>query len=67
MNFEEASKKLDQIILELESGKLSFDETIIKLEEGNKLLKLCEEYFNKTKGVISVIKNDIEKILTETE
>lgn len=41
-SFEEAMKKLEQIVNALESGQTSLDESLSLYEEGLKLVKLCE-------------------------
>jgi len=41
IKFEDALKRLEEIIEELENGGLSLDDTIKKFEEGMKLCKLC--------------------------
>ena len=41
MKFEEALKKLEKIVDDLESGNLSLDDALDKYEEGIKLSKMC--------------------------
>ncbi len=41
-SFEEAMKKLEQIVNALESGQTSLDESLSLYEEGLKLVKSCE-------------------------
>jgi exodeoxyribonuclease VII small subunit len=41
MKFEEALKKLEKIVEELESGKLTLDDSLKKYEEGVKLSRFC--------------------------
>ena len=41
-NFEDAMNRLDEIVRELESGKVSLDKSIALFEEGIKLSKQCE-------------------------
>jgi exodeoxyribonuclease VII small subunit len=43
MKFEEALKKLEKIVEELESGSLSLDESLDKYEEGIRLSKACSK------------------------
>ena len=40
-NFEEAMKKLEEMVTELENGNLNLDESVSKFEEGMKLAKQC--------------------------
>ncbi|OIO39186.1 MAG: exodeoxyribonuclease VII small subunit [Candidatus Omnitrophica bacterium CG1_02_49_10] len=41
IDFEDALKRLEKIVSELESGKLSLDESLKKYEDGKKLSELC--------------------------
>lgn len=43
IKFEEAIKKLEKIVEDLESGDLSLDDAIKKYEEGMKLSSLCSK------------------------
>ena len=63
LNFENASKKLDEIIKELESGNLSLDESVKKFEEAQNLISICEKQFLHEKGKLMVIHGNLEKIL----
>ena len=40
-NFEQSLKKLEQLVNEMESGKLSLDEMMRRFEEGRRLVTLC--------------------------
>jgi exodeoxyribonuclease VII small subunit len=39
--FEEALRRLEQLVQELESGALPLEESIARFEEGQELLRLC--------------------------
>ncbi len=39
--FEEALRRLEEIVARLESGQLTLDEMIAAFEEGSKLVRLC--------------------------
>jgi exodeoxyribonuclease VII small subunit len=41
MKFEEALKRLEKIVEDLESGKLTLDDSLKKYEEGVKLSRFC--------------------------
>lgn len=54
-NYEEAIKKLEKIVQELEKGKLSLDESLKKYEEGIKLASGCSKKLNEAKKKIEVL------------
>ncbi|MEM1514287.1 MAG: exodeoxyribonuclease VII small subunit [Candidatus Thermoplasmatota archaeon] len=60
IGFEEALKKLDEIIEELEKGELTLEETISKFEEGIKLCKLCKEKIQKAEMKIEKLLENIK-------
>lgn len=43
IKFEDAFKKLEKIVEELESGKLSLDDSLKRYEEGVKLSRSCHK------------------------
>jgi exodeoxyribonuclease VII small subunit len=53
--FEAAIKKLEAIVEELESGKLSLDATLKQYEEGVKLAALCTSILNKAEQKIEIL------------
>ena len=48
MTFEAALKRLEEVVADLESGRLSLEESLQRFEEGMRLSKLCQQ---KLKGV----------------
>lgn len=58
INFEDSMKKLEQIATDLETGKLSLDESLKKFEEGMSLSKQCNDILNNAEKRISVLIND---------
>lgn len=52
MMFEELLKELDEIVKELESGKLTLDESIKKYQRGLELSKLCKDKLMSAKEVV---------------
>jgi len=58
MSFEAALKRLEEVVGELESGKLSLEDSLQRFEEGMRLSKLCQQ---KLKGV----ELKIEKLVQE--
>ena len=58
--FEEAMKKLEQIVQELESGDLPLEKAISKFEEGIRLSKFCSKKLDETEKRITVLLQDQE-------
>ena len=58
-DFEKAMERLEQIIDDLESGKLSLDESIKVFEEGVDLSKKCHKKLTETETKVKqLIKNE---------
>jgi exodeoxyribonuclease VII small subunit len=55
VTYEDAIKRLDEIVLNLSDGNLTLDTTINLYSEGVKLIKFCEEQLNKTKLEIEIL------------
>ncbi|MBU0985989.1 MAG: exodeoxyribonuclease VII small subunit [Proteobacteria bacterium] len=56
--FEQAMKKLEQIVLDLESGELPLEKAVNKFEEGVQLSKFCFEKLDQTEKKITVLLQD---------
>ena len=67
MTFEQSAKRLAEIVEKLESGEVSLEEGTKLFEEGVSLVKTCYESIDKTKGKITSAKEDLEKIINESE
>ncbi len=72
IKFEEALKKLEKIVEDLEKGDLSLDEALKKYQEGLELSRLCSLRLENAKKKIDVLvknkKGELElKPFTETE
>lgn len=48
LSFEAALKRLEELVAELEGGRLSLEDSLSRFEEGMRLSKLCQQ---KLKGV----------------
>jgi len=55
MKFEDALKKLEKIVDDLEAGDLSLDEALEKYEEGIKLSKLCAKKLELAKKKVEIL------------
>ncbi|OGX39934.1 MAG: exodeoxyribonuclease VII small subunit [Omnitrophica WOR_2 bacterium RIFCSPLOWO2_01_FULL_41_12] len=72
MKFEDALKKLEKIVEDLEKGDLSLDEALKKYQEGIELSRLCSFRLGNAKKKIDLLvknkKGDFElKPLDETK
>lgn len=65
LNFEDSMKKLEEIAIELENGKLTLEESVSKFEEGMQLSKKCSEILDKAEKKISIIINNDGEIKEE--
>ena len=62
VKFEDALKKLENIVGELEKGDLSLDESLAKYEEGIKLSRACSKKLEMAKRKVELlIKSDSGK------
>ena len=55
MNFEEAMKKIEKIVTELESGNFNLDESVLKFEEGIKIAKQCNNMLENAEKKITIL------------
>ncbi|MCD5390958.1 exodeoxyribonuclease VII small subunit [candidate division NPL-UPA2 bacterium] len=55
VKFEEALKKLENIVEGLEGGNLSLDEAVKKYEEGMKLAKICTKKLEEAERKVEVL------------
>ena len=65
MNFEDANKKLQEIVRKLENGNVSLDEATKLYEEGVILAKDCYKQLENAKGKIVNLKEELEKYTEE--
>lgn len=55
IKFEDALKKLEKLVLELEEGNLSLDDSLKKYEEGIKLAGLCSKKLEAAKKKVEIL------------
>lgn len=55
IKFEDALKKLEKIVEDLEKGDLSLDEALKKYQEGVELSRLCAQRLDNAKKKIDVL------------
>lgn len=56
-NFEEQIEELENIIKELEAGKLNLDESVAKFEAGMKISKECSKMLESAERKITILLN----------
>ena len=54
-NFEQAMKRLEEIVEQMESGDLPLEDLIVRYEEGMKLVKVCQERLASAEQRIEII------------
>ncbi len=54
-NFEQAMKRLEEIVEQMESGELPLENLIVRYEEGMKLVKVCQERLAAAEKRIEII------------
>lgn len=60
MSLEECFEGLDDIIVDLQSGELSLEDSFKKYEEGMKFIKKCTETIDKVEKKLIVVENEQE-------
>ena len=55
IKFEEALKKLEKIVSDLEEGNMSLDDSLAKYEEGIKLSKICSRQLEAAKSKVELL------------
>ena len=55
MKFEEALKKLEKIVEDLEDGNLTLDDSLEKYEEGIRLSKMCAKKLEVAKKKVEIL------------
>ena len=66
-NFEEAMKRLETIVTELEKGDFSLEESLQRFEEGLKLGKNCKEILEKAEAKVKTLVEDSEGTVREED
>ena len=54
-SFDDALKRLQEIVEQLESGQLNLEESLARFEEGVKISLFCQEELRKTDGKVSLL------------
>ena len=60
MKFEDALKKLEKAVSDLESGELSLDDSLKKYEEGVGLVRSCQSKLTETEKKIEILTRSLD-------
>ena len=64
--FEDAMRRLEEIVEELESGDLSLDQTLKRFQDGIKLSRFCEKKLDETEKQVSLLLREEDGTIRET-
>lgn len=67
MSFETAMTRLEQIVRELEDGKVSLDDSLKLYEEGIALVRLCSGRLDEAEQKIKIIRTSSDGSKTEED
>lgn len=62
LSYEEASKELNQIIEQLESGDLPMTKAVELFDKGQELIKICYSNLDLAKGKLTEVKENLGKL-----
>ncbi|SHF01618.1 MULTISPECIES: exodeoxyribonuclease VII small subunit [Caloramator] len=65
LTFEEAIKRLEEIVYEIEDKDLSLEDTIVKFKEGMELANLCNKKLDEAERKINVLLKGEKQELVE--
>ena len=63
--FEQAMKRLQEIVRHLEQGDTSLEKSLELFEEGAGLIKVCSEMLNTAEQKVSILKNGLDGLPVE--
>jgi exodeoxyribonuclease VII small subunit len=61
LSFEQAIKKLTEIVSKIEDGQISLEQSLAQYEQGMELIKHCREILQKAEKKIEEISKEKEK------
>ncbi len=65
IKYEDAIKKLEEIVGQLENDDIELDDALKKFEEGVRLTKLCEKQIEEAEKKIHILSKDAEGSIKE--
>lgn len=67
MNFDESSKRLQEIVKQLEENKISLEEATKLYEEGVSIAKDCYGVLDNARGRVAILQKELEEIIENKE
>ena len=67
MTYDEALRRLEELVRQLERGGKNLDETLAMFEEGTALLKRCQEELGEVEGRLAELRLDDAEDLVKDE
>ena len=67
MTYDEALRRLEELVSQLERGGNNLDETLAMFEEGTALLKRCQEELGEVEGRLAELRLDDAEDLVKDE
>ena len=67
MTYDEALRRLEDLVAQLERGGKNLDETLAMFEEGTALLKRCQEELSEVEGRLAEMRLDEAEALVKEE
>jgi exodeoxyribonuclease VII small subunit len=67
MTYDEALRRLEELVSQLERGGKNLDETLAMFEEGTALLKRCQNELNEVEGRLAELNLDEAEALVNDE
>lgn len=67
MTYDEALRRLEDLVSQLERGGKNLDETLAMFEEGTALLKRCQEELSEVEGRLAELRLDDAEDLVKDE
>ncbi|MBQ9560884.1 MAG: exodeoxyribonuclease VII small subunit [Prevotella sp.] len=58
ISYEDAMKRLEELVEQMESGKTGIDSLVAQLKEARKLIQMCKDKLTKTEEEISKLTID---------
>jgi exodeoxyribonuclease VII small subunit len=65
LGFEESIARLEQIVADMEDGKLSLEDTIKRFEEGQGLIRLCTRKLNEVEKKVEILVKKGDQVTAE--